>query len=56
MLGCPGGKSHGILGTLGKHTHLIAPEPIKRFEPDQGHVDDTYDSVAHLYDEVFEDI
>lgn len=56
LSGCPGKKSHGWLGTLGKHLHLINPEPIKRFEPNQGEIDDTYDSVAHLYDEVFTDI
>lgn len=56
LLGCPGKKSHGWVGSLGKHTGLIKHEQIKRFEPDAKTIDDTYDPVAELYDAVFEDI
>jgi ubiquinone/menaquinone biosynthesis C-methylase UbiE len=55
VLGCPGRKSHGLLGSLGKYA-TGAAETIKRFDPLPPEGDPTYDSVALLYDEVFEDI
>ena len=56
LFGCPGKKSHGLLGSLGKFTGLMTPEPIKRFEPTDLAEDTGYDPVAEMYDEVFEDI
>ncbi|HYW12494.1 MAG TPA: class I SAM-dependent methyltransferase [Longimicrobium sp.] len=55
VLGCPGRKSHGLLGSLGKYA-TGAAEAMKRFDPLPPEGDPTYDSVAPLYDEVFEDI
>ncbi len=57
LLGCRGKKSHGLLGSTGKHLGLLGHEPIKRFAPeDLDDADASYDPVAHLYDEVFTDI
>lgn len=56
VVGCPGRKSHGILGTLGKYTGLRPIEALQRFEPRAVEGDASYDSVASLYDEVFADI
>jgi len=55
VLGVPGRKSHGVLGSLRKHTVGTA-ETLKRFDPLPPEGDPTYDSVAELYDEVFADI
>lgn len=55
VLGCPGRKSHGLLGSLAKYV-TGAAEAMKRFDPHPPEGDPTYDSVAELYDGVFEDI
>jgi SAM-dependent methyltransferase len=55
VLGCPGRKSHGLPGTLSKYL-TGAAETMKRFDPVPPEGDPTYDSIAALYDEVFEDI
>lgn len=55
VIGCPGRKSHGLLGSLSKYV-TGAAETMKRFDPLPPEGDPTYDSVAELYDEVFEDI
>ncbi|HEY0015670.1 MAG TPA: class I SAM-dependent methyltransferase [Longimicrobium sp.] len=55
VLGCPGRKSHGVLGSLSKYA-TGRVEAMKRFDPAPPEGDPTYDSVAGLYDEVFEDI
>ncbi|HET7231174.1 MAG TPA: class I SAM-dependent methyltransferase [Longimicrobium sp.] len=55
ILGCPGRKSHGLVGSLGKYVTGKA-ETLKRFDPHPPEGDPTYDSVAELYDQVFEDI
>jgi ubiquinone/menaquinone biosynthesis C-methylase UbiE len=55
VLGCPGKKSHGLAGSLGKYVTGRAEE-MKRFDPVPPEGDPSYDSVAALYDEVFEDI
>jgi ubiquinone/menaquinone biosynthesis C-methylase UbiE len=55
VLGVPGRKSHGLLGSLRKHTVGTA-EAFKRFDPLPPEGDPTYDSVAELYDDVFQDI
>jgi SAM-dependent methyltransferase len=52
----PGRKSHGYLGTLGKHLGVLPPRPMVRHEPARGPDRPAYDDVAHLYDAVFEDI
>lgn len=54
--GCPGKKSHGYLTSIKKYTGRIDPEKLKKFDPEQGEVDDTYNSVAQLYHNVFTDI
>lgn len=56
LLGVKGKKSHGLLGTLGKYTGLAAAEPLRRYEPAPIEGDASYDSVADLYDAVFDDI
>ncbi len=60
-VGCPGLKSHGLGGSLAKYTGRVALEPMKRFEPraidEAGSYDaGSYDAVAELYAEAFEDI
>lgn len=53
--GCPGKKSHGLLGSLAKYT-AGKLEPMKRFDPAPLEGDASYDSVAALYDDAFADI
>ncbi|MBB4639044.1 methyltransferase domain-containing protein [Longimicrobium terrae] len=55
VLGCPGRKSHGLLGSVRKYSRGVA-ETMKRFDPEPPDGDPTYDSVAPLYDAVFGDI
>ncbi len=56
IISVPGRKSHGLAGTMQKH--LLRPKtyPLLAFEPGAEAVDTTYDAVAPLYDETFEDI
>ena len=56
IISVPGKKSHGIIGFIKKH--VLRPEtfPLMEFLPPTQNVDTTYDSIAHLYDETFEDI
>ena len=56
LAGCPGRISHGLVGSVGKHTGLLAQETIKRFMPPEIDSDASYDPVAELYDRVFVDI
>ena len=56
LVGCPGRKSHGLLGTAMKYLGLTAVEEMKRHEPKELTDEDTYERVAGLYDAVFEDI
>ena len=56
LLGCPGRKSHGLLGSALKYGGAVAAETMKRFEPAPPEGDPSYDGVADLYDEVFDDI
>lgn len=53
--GCPGKKSHGLLGSAKKYAGLTRAEPMKRFEP-EGDATVGYDNVAEDYDAVFDDI
>lgn len=56
VIGCPGKKSHGLLGSVMKYTGFLKAEEMKRFEPSAPEGDATYDSVSHLYDDAFSDI
>ena len=56
IISVPGKKSHGVLGTLKKY--LLRPKqyPMSEFLPQSQDIDTTYNSVAPLYDETFDDI
>ena len=56
IISVPGRKSHGLMGTVKKF--LLRPKsfPMLEFEPPSEKIDTTYDGVAPLYDETFEDI
>jgi ubiquinone/menaquinone biosynthesis C-methylase UbiE len=56
IVGQPGRKSHGLVGSAGKHLGLLPPEPMLRFEPQTELTEPAYDVVAELYDRVFDDI
>ncbi len=56
LIGCPGKKSHGLLGALRKRLGLARAEELKRFSPAAVGDEATYARVADLYDEVFADI
>lgn len=56
VVGQPGRKSHGLLGTLGKHTGLLPPVPMQRHDPTPALGGPAYDRVADLYDRTFADI
>ncbi len=53
-IGCKGKKSHGYMGSIKKYLGVEA-ETMKSFKP-EGDVDTTYDQVAELYNNVFQDI
>ena len=55
IVGQPGRKSHGLLGSAGKHLGLLPPVPMQRSEPEQAEPEG-YERVAELYDRCFEDI
>ena len=56
IISVPGRKSHGLAGSVKKF--LLRPRtfPMLEFDPPSEKVDTTYDGVAPLYDETFEDI
>ncbi len=56
VFGCAGKKSHGLVGSLAKYVGLTRPEAMKRYEPEPVLGSASYDGVAALYDEVFDDI
>ena len=56
VISCPGKKSHGLLGSVMKYSGFMKTEQIRRFEPCEPDGDASYNSVAHLYDDVFTDI
>lgn len=56
VISVPGKKSHGATGTLRKHLLRANAYPMTEFLPGAAQVDTTYDAVAHLYDETFDDI
>lgn len=55
-IGCKGKKSHGLMGSFRKYSGLEGLEVMKSFKPDDFSNDRTYDRVAALYDQVFQDI
>jgi len=56
LLGCPGKKSHGLLGSAAKYLGLVQAEEMKAFDPEIVGDEATYEQVAALYDAVFQDI
>ncbi len=56
LVGCRGRKSDGLVGSALKYAGLMKTEPMKRFEPEAVGNAASYDGVAPLYAEVFEDI
>jgi SAM-dependent methyltransferase len=60
LIGCPGKKSHGLVGSAKKYAGLARAETMKRFDPPgqtSAHDESgSYDPVADLYDAVFRDI
>ncbi len=56
VVGQPGRKSHGLMGSIGKHTGRLPPEPMLSFEPSVGPSGPAYAHVSTLYDEAFADI
>lgn len=55
-IGCPGRKSHGYLAAAKKRAGFMPAEVMKGFEPRPPDGDSSYDHVAKLYDEAFQDI
>lgn len=56
LAGCPGKKSHGLVGSLAKYAGLTELESMKRFEPAAERRAGSYDPVADQYAAVFADI
>jgi SAM-dependent methyltransferase len=56
VVGQPGRKSHGLLGSAGKHLGLLPPRPMVCHTPGEALDGASYDRVAALYDATFEDI
>jgi ubiquinone/menaquinone biosynthesis C-methylase UbiE len=56
IISVPGRKSHGLAGSLKKFFLRPRSFPMLEFEASSEKVDTTYDGVAPLYDETFEDI
>jgi len=54
--GCPGKKSHGYGASVRKFTGNMPAEPLKKFTPDAGLGDATYNKVASLYAAAFQNI
>ena len=55
-IGCPGRTSHGLSASLRKYLGMTKAEEWQTFEPEPVDGDDSYDSVARLYDQTFADI
>jgi len=56
VVACPGKKSHGIAGSIGKYLGIWPIERMQPFHPEPLAGGDGYDGVADLYDAVFADI
>jgi len=55
-IGCKGKKSHGLLGSVKKYFRVEPLEKMRSFMPGEFADDRSYDRVAALYDNVFQDI
>jgi len=55
IVGCPGRKSHGIVGSLLKYSGFAKSEKLKEFGAHPAEVE-SYEKVATAYNEVFSDI
>lgn len=55
-IGCPGKKSHGIIGAIKKYTGIVKLEKMRSFIKLDFTEDRTYNNVSKLYDETFKDI
>lgn len=56
VFGSVGKKSHGLLRSVAKYSGIARPEKPKLFPPQDPEGDTSYDAVASLYADVFEDI
>ena len=56
VVSCPGKKSHGVLASIYKYSARPRVYPMLEFLPVHEPVDGSYDSIAELYDQTFEDI
>lgn len=56
IIAAPGKKSHGLLASVYKYSGLCKALPMLEYAASDEKIDTTYDSVAHLYDDTFEDI
>ncbi|MDB6174836.1 MAG: methyltransferase [Chthoniobacteraceae bacterium] len=56
IISVPGKKSHGLIGSIKKYLFRPDSYPMLEFVPVKEEIDTTYDGVASLYDETFEDI
>ncbi len=56
VFGSPGLKSHGIITSAKKRLGFVTPEPLKKFTPLTKKMDTSYNKVAQLYANTFQDI
>lgn len=56
IISCPGKKSHGLTASALKYLGLTKASTLLEFAPTDEKVDTSYDSVATLYDDTFDDI
>ncbi len=56
VVALPGKKSHGLVASVLKYAHVMPVERMKRFDPKPLTEDPSYDPVADLYDDAFQDI
>lgn len=54
--GCIGKKSHGITGSIKKYSGTLKLETMRGYTPEELKEDSSYNRVAALYDNVFQDI
>jgi ubiquinone/menaquinone biosynthesis C-methylase UbiE len=56
IISVPGKKSHGLFGSVYKYFGFASAIPMLEFQPGVEAVDTSYNAVAELYDDTFEDI
>jgi ubiquinone/menaquinone biosynthesis C-methylase UbiE len=56
VVSCAGKKSHGVLASMYKYSAKPKVYPMTEFSPTDERIDSSYDSVAQLYDDTFQDI